>query len=251
MDDVKRLVPMIVIALAGMALLVYGPIPQAPNYHAFADTRAMWGIPNAGDVLSNIGFALAGLWGLAVVSRGEHRERLMRQLPSLWVFAAAVFLTAFGSGYYHLAPGNERLVWDRLPISLACAGVLAAAYLRTHETTLTLTIPAVLSIFGVASVFWWSATEARGMGDLRPYILLQGAPLVLVPLWQWRARSPRPERIDFGIAVLLYVFAKLAELNDRAIFEALGLVSGHTIKHLLAGVASVFILRSLVGREPG
>ena len=245
MDDVKRLVPMMVIALAGMALLLHGPIPQAKHYHEFADTRALWGIANAGDVLSNIGFAIAGIWGLAAISRAGRRGRLPSLMPSLGLFVISLVLTAFGSGYYHLAPENDRLVWDRLPIALACAGLLAAAYIRTHETTLTLTLQLVMSIFGVATVFWWSLTEARGVGDLRPYILLQGAPLLLVPLWQWLARSPRHERIDFGIAVLLYVLAKLAELGDRTIFDALGAVSGHTLKHLLAAAASVFIVRSL------
>lgn len=245
MDDVKRLVPMMVIAAAGMMLLAYGPIPQARHYHEFADTRALWGIANAGDVLSNIGFAIVGAWGLAAISRRDRRTRVPGLMPSLGIFVIALMLTAFGSGYYHLAPENARLVWDRLPIALACGSLLAAAYIRTHDTSLTLTLPLVLSAAGVATVFWWSLTEARGVGDLRPYILLQGAPLVLVPLWQWLARSPRRERIDFGIAVLLYALAKLAELNDRAIFEALGAVSGHTLKHLLAALAGVFIVRSL------
>lgn len=249
MDDLKRLTPMMLIALAGMAMLVHGPIPQARQYHEFADTRALWGIANAGNVLSNIGFAIAGMWGLAVISRADRREGLLRLMPSLAIFAIALVLTAFGSGYYHLAPENDRLVWDRVPIALASGALLASAYIRTHETTLTLTLPLAISTFGVATVFWWSLTEARGVGDLRPYILLQGAPLLLVPLWQWLARSPRHERIDFGIAVLLYVLAKLAELGDRAIFEAIGAVSGHTIKHLLAALASFFIVRSLAGPE--
>jgi hypothetical protein len=249
MEDAKRLLPMIVIALAGMALLAHGPIPQARHYNEFADTRALWGIANALDVLSNIGFALAAMWGARALTRAGRGEGSAGHLPSLWIFVIAVGLTALGSGYYHLAPDNHRLVWDRLPIALACAGLLAAAYIRTHETALTLTVPLMLSIAGVASVFWWSFTEARGVGDLRPYILLQGAPLVLVPLWQWLARSPRRARADFGIAVLLYALAKVAELNDRAILDALGAVSGHTLKHLLAAAASVFSVRSL-GSDP-
>ena len=248
MEGVKRLLPMIVIGVAGMALLSYGRIPQSRDYHAFADTRAMWGIANAGNVLSNAGFLVVGLWAMGLIA--ARREGLRYLVPALGIFALSLVLTAFGSGYYHLAPSNERLLWDRLPIALACGSLLAAAYIRTHETHLTLTLPLAASVFGVATVFWWSLTEARGVGDLRPYILLQGAPLLLVPLWQWRARAPRRERVDFGLAVLLYVLAKLAELGDRAILEALGVASGHTVKHLLAAAASFLIVRSLAAPVP-
>ena len=30
-----------------------------------------------------------------------------------------MLLTAVGSSYYHLAPDNERLFWDRLPMTIA------------------------------------------------------------------------------------------------------------------------------------
>jgi len=98
----------------------------------------------------------------------------------------------------------------------------------------------------LANGFWWSFTEARGMGDLRPYLLLQGAPLVLVPLWQHFARSPLESRIAFGIAIVLYAIAKGAEFGDHAIFHALGFVSGHTLKHLLAVAAGALIAASAV-----
>ena len=83
-------------------------------------------------------------------------------------------------------------------------------------------------------MLWWSFTERAGAGDLRPYLFLQTAPLILVPLWQAAARSARSERIAFGVVIALYVAAKAAELGDRAIFEALGFMSEHTAKHLLA-----------------
>lgn len=248
MEGAKRLLPMIVIGLAGIALLGYGRIPQSVNYHAFADTRAMWGVANAGNVLSNAGFLIGGVWAMGFIA--SRRENLRYLVPALALFAASLALTALGSGYYHLAPSNERLLWDRLPLALACGSLLAAAYIRTHATHLTLTLPLAASVLGVATVLWWSLTEARGVGDLRPYILLQAAPLFMVPLWQWRARSPARERIDFGLAVLLYVLAKMAELGDRAIFEALGVVSGHTLKHLLAAAASFLIVRSLAAPVP-
>jgi hypothetical protein len=228
-----RWLPSAVIALAALAMLLHGPIPQLRDYHAFADARSWLGIPHAGDVLSNIPFAWVGLWALA-----------RRRSTLAWAaFDVALVLTAIGSSYYHLAPDDARLVWDRLPIALACAALLAAVHERTdapRHTTLRL---AALCAVAAASVAWWRAT-----GDLRPYLLLQGAPLVLLPLWQWRARVPRRERILFALAIAAYVVAKILEVLDRAAFEAIGVVSGHTLKHLFAAAGAALLV---IAREPG
>jgi hypothetical protein len=54
--------------------------------------------------------------------------------------------------------------------------------------------------------------------------------------------------------VLLYVFAKLAELNDAQLHALLGLVSGHTLKHILASLAALVLtaemLRKLQNPQP-
>jgi len=244
METLKRSLPMAALVAVAVAMVGWGRIPQPAQYHAFADARVLWGVPYGADVLSNVGFAVVGLWGIAWLARSQRDARLASSRVGLWLFVSALVLTAFGSGYYHWAPENARLVWDRLPIALACAGLLAAAYGRTHDNVSSAPLAAGLAVLGVASVFWWSVTEARGAGDLRLYILLQGAPLVLIPLWQWIAGSPMRERIAFGVAIALYVLAKMAELNDRAIFDALGVLSGHTLKHLLAAAASAFIIAS-------
>jgi hypothetical protein len=137
-------------------------------------------------------------------------------------------------------------VWDRLPIALACAGLLVAVRAESKPDTNEVLWTFGLAIAAVGSVFWWQVTEATGQGDLRPYLLLQGLPLVLVPLWQAHADAPRHTRAAFGVAVLLYVVAKLAELNDHAIYAQLGFISGHTIKHVLATLAAAILVGQLV-----
>jgi hypothetical protein len=231
-----RWIPSAAIALAVVALLLHGPIPQPPDYHDFADSRTLFGVPNGANVLSNLAFLAVAAWGLA-------------RTPRYRLFLIGVGLTCVGSAYYHLAPDNARLVFDRLPIALACAGLLDGVYADTHANRPRWLLPA-LAAFAIASVLWWSWTEARGAGDLRPYLLLQGAPLVLIPIWQAIDRSPRHERIAFGVAIGLYVLAKLAEVADRALFDVLGVVSGHTLKHLLAALAAGAIVAALI-RGPG
>jgi hypothetical protein len=55
----------LVLAVAVCAVAVYTrpPIPQAREYHQFADSRTLVGVPNAFDVLSNIPFAIVGIAG--------------------------------------------------------------------------------------------------------------------------------------------------------------------------------------------
>jgi hypothetical protein len=248
MDDLKRMLPMVVVGVGGMLLYAWGPIAQPPSYHASTDTRAWSGVANAGNVLSNVAFALVGLWGLWRVHRGGDTAR--REYVALALFATALLLTSVGSAWYHLVPGNARLLWDRLPIALACGALLAAAYIRTHDTDLTLTLPLALVAFGAATVLWWGFTESRGRGDLRAYLMLQAAPLLLVPLWQWIAQEPVRDRAWFGLAVALYVIAKLAELQDAAIYDAVGAVSGHMLKHLLAAAASACIVMAFTTPRP-
>jgi hypothetical protein len=237
---IARWIPAGLVLLVAVAMFLHGPIPQFAHYHDFADSRAWLGIPNAGDVLSNVAFAVVGLWGFWALRDKRHRYRLF-----LW----AVVLTAFGSAFYHLAPDNDRLLWDRLPIALACAGILAAVHAETHAGPQSPFVPLGLAIAGVASVLWWSVTDRIGAGDLRPYLLMQGAPLLLIPIWQALYGSPRADRIAFGIAILLYLAAKVAEMNDGAILESLRFMSGHTLKHLLAAAAGAVIVASVVRRR--
>jgi uncharacterized protein (TIGR04206 family) len=101
----------------------------------------------------------------------------------------------------------------------------------------------------VASVAWWVVTAQDGIGDLRPYLLLQALPLILTPLWQWIYRAPRRDKLAFGCALALYVAAKLAELGDHAVLASLGVVGGHTLKHLLATAAAAVLVACLVERQ--
>ncbi|MBP8169532.1 MAG: hypothetical protein KAX99_07680 [Azonexus sp.] len=252
----KRLVvylPALFTLLSGLVMLVHGPIGQPANYHDFADHANFLGIPYANDVLSNLGFALVGAWGvLSLWPQRQHRALLAGRV-GYGVFLIGLILTALGSAYYHLAPDNDRLLWDRLPIALACAGLLAGAWAETAlPKRYALAATCLLIIYAITSVFWWYVGELNGKSDLRPYLLLQILPIVLIPLWQAIYQSPQRDRLWFGAAFLLYVLAKLAELNDHE-FLAMshGLVSGHTLKHLLATAAAAALVHRLIERTRG
>ena len=235
----RNQLPTLAITLIGGAAILHGPIAQWTDYHAFADQTVWLGIPHACDVLSNLGFALIALWGLMRLAAGTVAPTY--GAAGYRLFLIALLLTAFGSGWYHLAPDNARLVWDRLPIALACAGLLAGVRGETHRRPSGVAT-FWLSLFAVASVGWWHLTEQAGQGDLRPYILLQVAPMVLVPIWQWIGDAPAAERKAFGWALVLYAIAKWAELYDHQIAAVTAPLTGHTLKHLLAAAAAAVIV---------
>jgi hypothetical protein len=240
--------PTIITVGAIVLLALHGRIAQPPHYNEFADQSVISGIPHAADVLSNIGFALVAIWGWLTLWPHRASEQLRAGWPGYRLFLIGLFLTAFGSAIYHLAPDDFRLVWDRLPIALACAGLLAGVRGDTQAGLRTGVEAIALGCFAVASVAWWVVTERGGAGDLRPYLLLQGLPLILIPLWQAIHRAPRADRIAFATAMVLYVLAKLAEILDHEIANATGFVSGHTLKHLIATAATAAVVWGLTRR---
>lgn len=247
MQSLRTHLPLFVtLLLAGLAL-IHGPIAQLPNYHDFADQHTLFGIPHGADVLSNLGFALVALWGWRRLAAARNHPGLASGWAGYALFLTGLLLTAFGSTWYHLDPDNARLVWDRLPITLACGGLLAGVWGDARQRS-SAGMACGLALAGIASVAWWYLTELAGSGDLRPYLLLQVLPILLIPLLQWIHGTPRAERWAIAGALLLYVFAKFAEINDHQIAAVLGALTGHTLKHLLATAAAALVVASLMQR---
>jgi hypothetical protein len=246
MKPLRHQLPLLVTVLLAAAALIHGPIAQPAGYHDFADQHAVFGTPHFADVVSNLGFALVALWGWVRLAPASHHSAIAAGWTGYRLFLFGLFLTALGSSWYHLAPDNARLVWDRLPIALACGGLLAGVRgdVRQKDSGLA----AWLALAAMASVAWWYFTDLSGEGDLRPYLLLQALPILLIPLWQWVYGMSGADRVAFGSALAIYVIAKFAELNDHEIAAVLGAASGHTLKHLLATVAAALIVGRLAGR---
>src|SRR5262252_6581226 len=218
-----------------LALLVCGlflpRIPQPASYHNFADHRSWLGIPNFGDVVSNLPFALVGIWGaVALFAPGKIKFLDCRERWPYLVMFASLILTAFGSGYYHLAPDNARLVWDRLPIMMVFMALLAAVISERVTVRAGLRLFPVLEMIGIASVLYWRASELQANGDLRFYAAVQVYAILILLLAL--LLPPRYTRgFDLAVVVGLYALAKVFEEADRQIFALGHVVSGHTLKH--------------------
>lgn len=239
----RRGIWLIVIVLAPLAylLLLHAPIPQDKGYHIFADLRTCLGIQNFGNVASNLAFLLVGVIGAWWCLRNLRTGARL----SWTIFFVGVALVFVGSGYYHATPNDDTLVWDRLPMTIAFMG-LFAALVSEHlgaQYERPVLIPAL--IIGVASVFWWRTTD-----DLRVYIWVQGAPLLAIPfiLAMFKGRYSHRGYLLYGLA--FYAAAKVAEYFDAGAYALTSqLVSGHSIKHLLAAMAPLFLLLMLRRRR--
>jgi hypothetical protein len=237
--------------LAGVCLAAFAftaflpPIAQPPAYHQFADQRTIFGVPHGLDVLSNIAFFVSGFLGLLFVTGARTLDAGTR-----WAFTTLFFglcLTSIGSGYYHLAPDNSRLVFDRLPMIIAMAGCLGAV-LTDRLGGSTAWVVAALIVTGLWTVNQWSVSEQLGRGDLRWYALYEGLTILIGAALLVLFPSCNGATPAFVVAVAGNVAAKVFELLDKPIYALGGIVSGHTLKHLSAGFAFLPLVFFIRGR---
>lgn len=233
----ERWMALILLAMAGAWLLP--AIQQPPEYHDFADRRMLFGIANAGDVLSNVAFALAGLYGFFRLGR-TRRALGPAVRAGLLVFFAGLVLTALGSGYYHLEPNNVTLVLDRLPMTVAFAGVLGAVAAERVSTRSGFAVLAAMLAIGLASVVYWKYTD-----NVLPYAVVQfGGMAAVVAILSTTPRGA--EALPWWSLIAWYALSKFAEAGDAAIWHASGaMVAGHLLKHLAAAVGGIVIAHAL------
>lgn len=225
-----------------IALLLLPPIPQDPAYHDFADQRGWLGIPNFFNVVSNLPFVLVGVRGFHD-SNGRLRAGMLAGLrPAYPTFFAGVALTGVGSAYYHWNPNNSSLLWDRLPMTIAFMALFAVIVGEFISVRAGRTLLWPLILAGAASVFYWGETESLGQGDLRPYLLVQFLPLLLIPLIMMLFSPALVGTVYLWVLLLAYLAAKVAEWLDAPLFELLAPLSGHSLKHLLAAMGTYSFL---------
>jgi hypothetical protein len=95
---------------------------------------------------------------------------------------------------------------------------------------------------GIGSVVYWHFTELSGAGDLRPYLLMQFLPMLMIPIFLFLYPKGSEDK-PLWLLMICYVIAKICELEDVAIYQmTLHFVSGHTLKHLFAALG-IFLFK--------
>ncbi|XXQ38309.1 Ceramidase [Plasmodiophora brassicae] len=227
------------------------PLPQDLAYHRFVDQRTcrvcspLLSVPNASDVVSNIVFFVFGVDGVVAVAQpGRIPLRSpAAEYPALLTLFVSVTMVAFGSAYYHWRPCNRRLVWDRLPMSFGFASVI---YLVVCERVpVSVAWLCVLVVISATSVIYWAVVD-----DLRPYLFVQFYGIVFLIQVMAVLPSLYTHASLWPTVLAVYVLAKIAEVLDAQIFRwTKRTVSGHTVKHLLAGVIFKHVTLTLKQRR--
>ncbi|MBA3506379.1 MAG: ceramidase domain-containing protein [Betaproteobacteria bacterium] len=235
--------------VAALAVALHAPIAQPSAYHAFADQRQIFGVPNFWNVISNLPLLLVGLAGVRTLVWRSPHGTLASLRSAYFCFFLGGILVAFGSAYYHLAPSNDTLTWDRLPMTIVFMAFFSIIIGEHVSPSLGRRLLVPLFLLGLASVVYWHLSERTNDGDLRPYILVQYLPAALVPVVLLLFPS-RLSRVGLVWAVLgMYALAKLFEVTDRLVFSFGQIVSGHTLKHVVAALGMYIFLVALKQRR--
>lgn len=253
MVDIKKKLGFGLIAIIGVTLVLIlinkNAIPQDPAYHHFSDNQAFTGIPNFWNVLSNIPFLIVGLLALYKLLLTNRLTIEAQNKLAYILLYLGVALVAFGSGYYHLWPSNETLLWDRLPMTMAFMAlysVLITEFISVRAGKLVL-LP--MALLGLLSAVYWHVTEAKGMGDLRFYILVQFFPLLTIPIILMTFPSRFTYTSAYWWLISAYFIAKALEHFDAQIHDLLVVISGHSLKHITAAIGLYVLLRGYEKRK--
>ena len=242
-----RLIVVFTLSCIAAALLLPA-VPQSLEYHHFADRRDLLGIANFLDVVSNLGFLIVGIAGLVIVFGGRARFEFGSERWPYAVFFLGALLTALGSGYYHLAPDNESLFWDRLPMTIAFMGLVSSQIVDRINIRAGLALLVPMLLLGAASVIYWRVTERAGVGNVLPYGILQGYSVIIVLLLARLSPSRYTRGNDLYWVFGWYVLSKLLETFDAEVLHLGGVVSGHTLKHVAAALAGFTVCYMLMHR---
>lgn len=239
---------LICLSFIGGYLLLTAPLPQPLAYHQFADDRPLLGVQNMLNVASNLPFLVVGLWGMFwMTSEQSRRPGIFLEEPerwAYWLYFAGLALTGIGSSYYHYEPNNDTLVIDRIGLAMTFMALFTAILSERLYWKLSAPLVGPLVALGVGSVLYWHWTD-----DLRIYFVVQFFPLIALPILFLLFRPRYTGTGDMLASLACYGIAKLMESNDLKIYEAAGFVSGHTLKHLVAGLSAYLVLFMLQRRR--
>ena len=175
-------------------------------YNNFVDCRTCYNIKNYYNVISNLIFVIGGLYHI-------NSDIL------LCIFS---ILVCIGSSYYHYNPNMNTLLYDRLPM------LLSFVYLILLRIELNLFEQIIIVFYSIYSILKWKL-----LLDLVPYATIQ---LTMIIYWLIFPSY------NMQYAIIFYIMAKICEDYDYKIYILTNkIISGHTIKHILAGLALFFI----------
>ena len=159
---------------------------------------------------------------------------------------AGILLTGVGSSYYHWNPNDNTLLWDRLPIALSFMAIFAYAIGERVNAKAGAVLLWPLLAVGVLGLLVW-----RWTGDLRLYGWVQFFPCIALPVL-FLLFPAQYTGTSYWIMAAVKCICSPSWRHTRIahLFRRISILSGHTLKYLLAAAACYAILRYFQTRRP-
>lgn len=222
------------VALAA-GLLAWGPVLLTAQTHGYADSRSWLGVPNAMNVLASVPVLACAVWGWRATAASTWPREL--QLP--WRgFHACAIVSSLVAMAYHAWPLDASFLLSRMAQSgaflLLGLGLMAEGVDLRFGGAL-----ACASATGVAAAAGSAVAMSNyfGLGfDMRPLLLLEILPVLLIPAGAISLAGRYTRRSDWSFVLLVYATSRTFESADAGILAATEWVSGHSLMHLSLGL---------------
>jgi len=228
-----------VFLLLSLCVLTLMEPNQPSDFHDFAAVDSFLGVDNGLDVFSNIPFALVGLIGCRSLLRRDSLEGSVEPYEARlwWVVFVSIGFASVLSSWYHLSPNDVRIVFDRLPIITLMSAVFTIFLSQTMgEKWMRIFFPLLV-------ISWFSVLLINFSGEWRPYLIMQFLPLVMIPSLVILFDHGRGGVREFCTAAMLFLIGKVAHEFDHEIYTLSGVISGHSVWHLLAAAGTYQLVR--------
>jgi len=228
-----------------IAAISYGPISQPQEYHDFADDREFLSIPNALDVMSNLAIVYPGILGLVLVYERRNESEISDDEVSIQItLFSGMILTFAGSVWFHLDPNDSTMLWDRLGMSVVIGSCISLLIHDMYDRNLAGNIHLPIVVISIISVLWWPVFD-----DLRFYFIIKHHPFILFPILLLFGNRIYDKVSGYYWGLSMFILATIFEFTDLKIFEITGFISGHTLKHIFAGIGLWFIMAMIRDRK--
>ena len=193
------------------------------GYHNFADKRKLVGLPNAMNVLSNLFIIIPVIYLLKHKTENNTNNNLL---------IIHITLLSLASAYYHYNPTDKSIFWDILMI--ATLSIIVLNIINEYK------YGSLFYILGILSVIYWKQT-----GDIRLYLLiLIGVPIIF--FLKYYDNEDKDVKKNLYIILFFTVLYRFVEYYDHQIYNLTNnMISGHTLKHIFAGLSILYIVKLL------
>ncbi len=93
-------------------------------------------------------------------------------------------------------------------------------------------------VLGLLSVYYWKTNN-----DLRFYAFIQFYPMIAIPIILIFFKKNQ-QTSGYWYLLIAYIIAKLFEHFDREIHQFLTIISGHSLKHIIAAFGLYLLLKT-------